>query len=39
MLDVPFGVDRDTLLQAMQGHVISKGEVMGTYGQKQKPQK
>lgn len=39
MLEVPFGADRDTLLQAMQGHVISKGEVMGTYGQKQKPQK
>ncbi|WP_313034087.1 YbhB/YbcL family Raf kinase inhibitor-like protein [Massilia alkalitolerans] len=39
MLDVPFGADRDQLLQAMQGHVIGKGEVMGTYAQKQKPQK
>ncbi|MGX4643874.1 YbhB/YbcL family Raf kinase inhibitor-like protein [Massilia sp. SYSU DXS3249] len=39
MLDVPFGADRDTLLKAMQGHVIGKGEVIGRYGQKQKPQK
>uniref|UniRef100_UPI00301E5C7E YbhB/YbcL family Raf kinase inhibitor-like protein n=1 Tax=Staphylococcus aureus TaxID=1280 RepID=UPI00301E5C7E len=39
MLDVPFGADRDQLLQAMQGHVIGKGEVMGTYAQKQKPPK
>lgn len=39
MLDVPFGSDRDTLLKAMQGHVIGKGEVMGKYAQKQKPQK
>ncbi|RZA34682.1 MAG: YbhB/YbcL family Raf kinase inhibitor-like protein [Lysobacteraceae bacterium] len=39
VLDVPFGSDRDTLLQAMQGHVIGKGEVMGTYAQKQKPPK
>jgi len=39
MLDVPFGSDRDTLLKAMQGHVIGKGEIVGKYGQKQKPQK
>ena len=39
MLDVPFGADRDTLLKAMQGHVIGKGEIVGKYGQKQKPQK
>jgi Raf kinase inhibitor-like YbhB/YbcL family protein len=39
VLDVPFGSDRDTLLKAMQGHVIGKGEVVGKYGQKQKPQK
>lgn len=39
MLDVPFGSDRDTLLKAMQGHVIGKGEVVGRYAQKQKPQK
>ena len=36
---LPFGADRDQLLQAMQGHVIAKGEVMGTYAQKQKPPK
>ncbi len=39
MLDVPFGSDRDTLLKAMQGHVMAKGEIVGKYGQKQKPQK
>jgi len=39
MLDVPWGADRDTLLQAMQGHVLAKGELVGTYAQKQKPQK
>jgi len=39
MLDVPFGADRDTLLKAMQGHVIGKGEIVGRYAQKQKPQK
>jgi Raf kinase inhibitor-like YbhB/YbcL family protein len=39
MLEVPFGADRDQLLQAMQGHVIGKGEIMGTYAQKQKPPK
>jgi Raf kinase inhibitor-like YbhB/YbcL family protein len=39
MLDVPWGADRDTLLNAMQGHVLAKGELVGTYAQKQKPQK
>lgn len=39
MLDVPWGADRDTLLQAMQGHVLAKGELVGTYAQKQKPLK
>jgi Raf kinase inhibitor-like YbhB/YbcL family protein len=39
MLDVPWGADRDTLLGAMQGHVLAKGELVGTYAQKQKPQK
>jgi len=39
MLEVPFGSDRDTLLKAMQGHVMAKGEIVGKYGQKQKPQK
>jgi len=39
MLAVPWGADRDTLLEAMQGHVLAKGELVGTYAQKQKPQK
>lgn len=39
MLEVPFGSDRDALLKAMQGHVMGKGEIVGKYGQKQKPQK
>lgn len=39
MLDVPFGADRDTLLAAMKGHVIGKGDVMGKYAQKVKPPK
>jgi len=39
MLNVPFGADRDQLLQAMQGHVLATGEIVGTYAQKQKPQK
>jgi len=39
MLDVPWGADRDTLLQAMQGHVLAKGTLVGTYAQKRKPQK
>jgi Raf kinase inhibitor-like YbhB/YbcL family protein len=39
MLDVPWGADRDTLLAAMQGHVLAKGELVGIYAQKQKPLK
>jgi len=39
MLDVPWGAERDQLLQAMQGHVLAKGELLGTYAQKQKPLK
>ena len=39
MLDVPFGADRDQVLAAMKGHVLAKGEVVGKYAQKQKPQK
>jgi len=39
MLDVPFGADRDQVLKAAQGHVLAKGEIVGKYGQKQKPQK
>ncbi|KGF78340.1 PEBP family protein [Massilia sp. JS1662] len=39
MLTVPWGADRDTLLDAMKGHVLAKGELIGTYAQKQKPLK
>jgi Raf kinase inhibitor-like YbhB/YbcL family protein len=39
MLSVPWGADRDTLLDAMKGHVLAKGELIGTYAQKQKPLK
>lgn len=36
-LDIAPGSDRDTLLKAVQGHVIGKGEIIGSYQQKQKP--
>ncbi len=39
VLDVPFGADRDQLLAAMNGRVLAKGEVVGTYAQVRKPQK
>jgi Raf kinase inhibitor-like YbhB/YbcL family protein len=39
VLDVPWGADRDQLLDAMQGHVLGKGELIGTFAQKQTPQK
>jgi Raf kinase inhibitor-like YbhB/YbcL family protein len=39
MLDVPFGADRDQVLAAIKGHVLAKGEIVGKYAQKQKPQK
>lgn len=39
MLDVPPGSDRDTLIKAMQGHVIAKGELVGTYKQTIAPPK
>ncbi|KGQ18491.1 L-sorbosone dehydrogenase [Lysobacter dokdonensis DS-58] len=38
-LDLPIGADRDQLLKAAQGHVIAKGELIGTYDQDQKPMK
>jgi Raf kinase inhibitor-like YbhB/YbcL family protein len=37
MLDLPFGADRDQLLDALKGHVIGKGVVMGSYAQTVKP--
>jgi len=39
VLDLPWGAERDQLLDALQGHVLAKGELVGTYAQKQKPQK
>ena len=39
MLDVPPGSDRDTVLEAAKGHVISKGELIGTYAQTVQPPK
>lgn len=39
MLDVPPGSDRDTLIKAMQGHVIAKDELIGTYQQTIAPPK
>ncbi|RYE90131.1 MAG: YbhB/YbcL family Raf kinase inhibitor-like protein, partial [Oxalobacteraceae bacterium] len=35
----PGEADRDQVLAAMKGHVLAKGEVVGKYAQKQKPQK
>jgi Raf kinase inhibitor-like YbhB/YbcL family protein len=31
MLDLPHGTSRARLLDAMQGHVLAKGEIVGTY--------
>jgi Raf kinase inhibitor-like YbhB/YbcL family protein len=36
-LDVPPGVERDELLQAMHGHVIAAGELVATYEQANEP--
>lgn len=38
-LDVLPGSDRDTVLAAMQGHVLAKGELVGTYQQSEAPLK
>lgn len=39
MLDVPPGADRDQVLAAAKGHVLARGEVIGTYQQAVKPPK
>lgn len=40
MLDLPAGSDRDQLLAAARGHVLAKGELIGTFQQlTQPPQK
>ncbi len=37
-LDVPPGAERDEVLQAMSGHVLAAGELVGTYEQAVEPQ-
>lgn len=39
MLEVPAGADRDAVLAAMKGHVLAKGELVGTYAQSTEPPK
>ncbi|WP_240653343.1 YbhB/YbcL family Raf kinase inhibitor-like protein [Sphingomonas crocodyli] len=39
MVDVPAGADREMLLAAVKGHVLAKGELIGTYQQMQAPPK
>lgn len=39
MLNILPGSDRETLLAAMRGHVLAKGEVIGTYRQATRPPK
>lgn len=39
MLNILPGSDRETLLRAMTGHVLAKGELVGTYGQAAPPPK
>ncbi|MET0319950.1 MAG: YbhB/YbcL family Raf kinase inhibitor-like protein, partial [Duganella sp.] len=39
VLALPFGADRDQLLQAMAGHVLAKGNLVGRYAQPQQPPK
>jgi phosphatidylethanolamine-binding protein (PEBP) family uncharacterized protein len=31
VLDLPHGASRAQLLDAMKGHVLAKGEIVGTY--------
>lgn len=39
LLDLPAGSNRDQLLQAMQGHVIAKGELVGKFKRPAMPTK
>ncbi|MEE7548868.1 YbhB/YbcL family Raf kinase inhibitor-like protein, partial [Xanthomonas sp. Kuri4-1] len=39
MLDVLPGASRDEMLAAARGHVLARGELVGTYAQKVKPPK
>ncbi len=38
-LNLPAGTNRDQLLQAIDGHVILKGELVGQFMQPEKPTK
>jgi Raf kinase inhibitor-like YbhB/YbcL family protein len=38
-LDVPPGAERDQVLEAMSGHVLAAGELVGTYQQATEPAK
>jgi Raf kinase inhibitor-like YbhB/YbcL family protein len=38
MLDLPLGATRDQLLAAMRGHVLARGEVVGSYQQQTPPE-
>jgi len=35
-LDLPAGTDKQTLLDAMHGHILATGEIMGLYQRKKK---
>ena len=39
LLQLPLGASRDDVLAAAKGHVIGKGELVGTYRQETKPPK
>ena len=39
VLDLPAGADREKLLKAVEGHVIGKGNLVGTYRQTVQPLK
>lgn len=35
-LDIPAGADKQTLIDAMQGHILGQGETMGLYQRRKK---
>jgi Raf kinase inhibitor-like YbhB/YbcL family protein len=36
LLNLPDGTDKDTIMKAMQGHVIAKADLVGKYGRRVK---
>jgi hypothetical protein len=38
-LDVPVGADRDQVLAQLKGHVLAKGDLVGTFQRPQQPAK